>query len=69
MKYVDIVEFHKTLGGTILHLPQPWTNITIDFESITAALQDVRYIGELRARWREIKKIRRAYSKESIYSL
>jgi len=38
-------------------LPEPWTNITIDFDAITTAIQDVRYIGELRARWSEIKKL------------
>ena len=38
-------------------LPEPWTNITIDFEAIIRAFQDVRYIGELRQRWNEIKKL------------
>ncbi|MBI4129784.1 hypothetical protein HY468_00555 [Candidatus Roizmanbacteria bacterium] len=40
-----------------LVLPEPWTNITIDYNSITDTFQDVRYIGELRERWKEIKKI------------
>ncbi len=38
-------------------LPQPWTNITIDFEANIQAFQDVKYIGELRQRWNEIKKL------------
>jgi hypothetical protein len=39
-------------------LPEPWTNITIDFEAIIRAFQDVRYVGELRQRWIEIKKLK-----------
>jgi hypothetical protein len=38
-------------------LPEPWANITIDFEAIIHAFQDVRYTGELRQRWNEIKKL------------
>lgn len=38
-------------------LPEPWTNITIDFESITQSFQDIHYVGELRQRWYEIKKL------------
>lgn len=38
-------------------LPEPWANITLDFEAIIHAFQDVRYIGELRQRWNEIKKL------------
>lgn len=38
-------------------LPEPWANLTLDFEAILRALQDVRYIGELRQRWNEIKKL------------
>lgn len=39
-------------------LPEPWANITLDFEAIIQAFQDVRYIGELRQRWNEIKRLR-----------
>ncbi|OGH14230.1 MAG: hypothetical protein A2687_05905 [Candidatus Levybacteria bacterium RIFCSPHIGHO2_01_FULL_38_26] len=38
-------------------LPEPRINITIDFSSIINAFQDLRYIGELRQRWNEIKKL------------
>ncbi|HEV2339646.1 MAG TPA: hypothetical protein VGT05_02635 [Patescibacteria group bacterium] len=38
-------------------LPQPWLTLTIDFTSIIQAFQDLRYIGELRQRWLEIKKL------------
>lgn len=38
-------------------LPQPRINITIDFDAIIKAFQDVRYIGELSQRWNEIKKL------------
>jgi len=38
-------------------LPEPWANITIDFESIIQTFQDAKYIGELRQRWNEIKKL------------
>lgn len=38
-------------------LPQPWITLTIDFASIIQAFQDIRYIGELRQRWQEIKKL------------
>ena len=36
---------------------QPWINITIDSTSIIQAFQDLRYLGELRQRWEEIKKL------------
>jgi hypothetical protein len=39
-------------------LPEPWANITFDFEAIIRVFQDVRYIGELRQRWNEIKKLK-----------
>jgi len=39
-------------------LPEPWANITIGSEAIIKVFQDSRYIGELRQRWREIKKIK-----------
>ena len=42
--------------------PEPWTNITLDFEAIIKAFQDIRYIGELRQRWNEIKKLQQTYS-------
>ena len=42
--------------------PEPWTNITLDFEAIIKAFQDIRYIGELRQRWNEIKKLQQNYS-------
>jgi len=38
-------------------LPQPQISITIDFEGIIRTFQDIRYIGELRQRWEEIKKL------------
>ena len=57
------------IKGFFSWLPEPWTNIDIDFDVITASLQDVRCIGELRARWKEIKNIQKGYSKESMYSL
>jgi len=36
---------------------QPWINITFDLPSIIQAFQDLRYLGELRQRWEEIKKL------------
>src|SRR5258708_4065940 len=42
---------------TKTQLPEPWTNISIDFEAIIKAFQDLLYIGELRQRWNEIKKL------------
>jgi len=45
------------LGSYPTMLPEPCTNITIDFEAIIKDFQDVRYIGELRQRWNEIKKL------------
>lgn len=54
--FQKLIEANKvTLSSDLL--PQPWTNITIDFEAIICAFQDVRYIGELRQRWNEIKKL------------
>ena len=41
-------------------LPEPWANITLDFEAIIQAFQDIRYIGELRQRWNEIKKLQKS---------
>jgi len=38
-------------------LPEPWANLNLDFDSITDAFQDMRYIGQLRERGREIKKL------------
>ena len=38
-------------------LPEPRLNILIDFEAILEAFQDNRYVGELRQRWNEIKKL------------
>jgi hypothetical protein len=43
-------------------LPKSWTNISIDFASIIQAFQDLRYIGELRQRWNEIKKLQGKFS-------
>ena len=40
-----------------LWLRESCTNITLDFEAIIQAFQDIRYIGELRQRWNEIKKL------------
>ncbi len=39
------------MGGT------PEINLSIDFTDIVEAFQNLRYIGELRQRWREIKKL------------
>ena len=52
-------------GGLSRHsikvwLPEPWANITLDFEAIIQAFQDIRYIGELRQRWNEIKKLQKS---------
>lgn len=38
-------------------LPEPRLIITINLASIIQAFQDLRYIGELRQRWEEIKKL------------
>lgn len=38
-------------------LPEPWTNRTIDFDAVTTAMQNRIYIGQLRERWEEIKKL------------
>jgi|GEM_PF-6349425 len=45
------------LSSLPLQVPEPRINITIDFEAIYLAFQDLRYIGELRQRWNEIKKL------------
>jgi hypothetical protein len=38
-------------------LPRPRIFIEVDFNPVVRAFQDVRYIGELRQRWTEIKKL------------
>jgi|GEM_PF-4629763 len=38
-------------------LPLPRITLTIDFPSVIGAFQDMRYIGELRQRWSEIKML------------
>jgi hypothetical protein len=38
-------------------LPEPRIIINIDFTSIINTFQDLRYIGQLRQRWEEIKKL------------
>lgn len=38
-------------------LPGPWINITASFEKIIQAFQNVAFVGELRERWSEIKKL------------
>jgi len=38
-------------------LPVPRLNILVDFEAIFKAFQDIRFIGVLRQRWEEIKKL------------
>ena len=43
-------------------LREPWTNITLDFTSIIHAFQNLSYIGELRQRWNEIKKLQNTHS-------
>ncbi len=38
-------------------LRDPRINITPDFNAIIHAFQDLHYMGELRQRWNEIKKL------------
>ena len=38
-------------------LREPKLLIPIDYARIVQAFQDLRYIGELRQRWQEIKKL------------
>jgi len=38
-------------------LPSPELTITAELVSAIEAFQDLRYIGELRQRWHEIKKL------------
>ena len=38
-------------------LPNPRISITVDFTNILAAFQNLSYIGELKQRWEEIKKL------------
>ncbi|OQY64745.1 hypothetical protein B6D29_04645 [Microgenomates bacterium UTCPR1] len=38
-------------------LPIPRLTISIDIEAIFKALQDIRFIGVLRQRWEEIKRL------------
>ena len=45
-----------------LWLPSPELIITPDLGSIVSAFQDLRYIGELRQRWNEIKKLHNSTS-------
>lgn len=40
-----------------LWLPSPRISITVDFANILAAFQNLSYIGELRQRWEEIKRL------------
>jgi len=49
-------------------LPEPRLNILIDFTAILEVFQDNRYIGELRQRWSEIKKLRASNILETNYS-
>jgi hypothetical protein len=44
-------------------LPEPRISITIDFTAIIKVFQDLRFIGELRQRWEEIKKIQAAHAR------
>jgi len=50
------LECHKVLKLTTL-LPAPYDSILPGFEAIFAAFENVGYIGELRQRWFEIKKL------------
>ena len=43
-------------------LPLPRLTLTLDFTSIIHSFQDLRYIGELRQRWEEIKKLKASHS-------
>lgn len=49
----------KTLTFRIINLllPEPPVIITLDLASIIQAFQNLSYIGELRQRWNEIKKL------------
>ena len=38
-------------------LTDPWINITSSFEAILQAFQNLVFIGELRERWNEIKRL------------
>jgi hypothetical protein len=58
LKYL-LLYTKKELFSSFILLPEPWINITIDFDSITDTFQDIRYIGELRERWKEIKLLLR----------
>ncbi len=53
-----------TLDGLVIWsfserwLPEPQIIILPHFDKILKAIQDTRYVGELRQRWLEIKKLR-----------
>lgn len=49
-------------------LPAPKLNIVIDFDSIIQSFQNLLYIGELRQRWNEIKKLQMKPALEYIKS-
>ena len=38
-------------------LPELWINISANFEAIIQVFQNVLYMGELRQRWMEIKRL------------
>jgi hypothetical protein len=54
----------RVLDGSLRHykynssffIPKPRLLITIDYTGIVQFFQDLRYIGEMRQRWNEIKK-------------
>ena len=37
--------------------PQPWHTITLDFNPIIHAFQNLGHIGKLRQRWKEIQRL------------
>ncbi|HET9946503.1 MAG TPA: hypothetical protein VFQ63_00375, partial [Patescibacteria group bacterium] len=47
----------RALLDFFLQLRQPKIIIEIDYVKIIQAFQDLRYIGEMRQRWGEIKKL------------
>lgn len=50
-------------------LPRPETIITLDLSSIIQTFQNLSYIGELRQRWEEIKKLKDYQKKQEVHYL
>ena len=48
----------KQLASSLAEvLPESWANITPYLDVIIKAFQDLRYVGEMRQRWVDIKKL------------